>query len=62
LVISHFKFRRIPGRYFIYWWSRRRSKINKFSLANERGRKNLGELVVDANNEGMCLEKLGMWA
>lgn len=26
--------------------------------------KNLGELVVDENNEGMCLEKLGMlvWA
>jgi hypothetical protein len=30
-------------------------------LANQHGRKNLGELVVDENNEGMCLEKLGMW-
>jgi len=42
--------------------ARRRSEINKFLLANQHGKKkkNLGELGVDENNGGMCLEKLGM--
>jgi len=40
--------------------ARRRSEINKFLLANQHEKKNLGELGVDENNEGMCLEKLGM--
>jgi hypothetical protein len=42
--------------------SARRSEINKFLLANQHRRKNLGEMVVDENNEGMYLEKLGMLA
>jgi hypothetical protein len=41
--------------------ARRRSEINKCLLANQHGRKNLGKLVVDENNEEMCIEKLGMW-
>jgi hypothetical protein len=40
----------------------RRSEINQFLLANQHGRKNLGELAVNENNEAMCLEKLGRWA
>ena len=39
--------------------ARRRSEIIKFLLVNLHGRTNLGELVVDDNNEGMCLETLG---
>jgi len=42
--------------------ARGRSEINTFLLANQHGRRNLGELVVDENNEGMCLEKLGIWS
>jgi len=42
--------------------ARRRSEINKFLLANQHGRENLGELVVEVNNERMCLEKLGRWS